>query len=253
MRRKSMIIALACMAVGVMGFAGILAAENGLSSKGQDRQANVATEQEMEITSKEIAPKTTKPKVDNVEKKATVEEDNSVSKVDVTDEQPIELPGDGIEEEVGEDTVPTASPVEETLHFSENTTLAWPVKGNVLLNYSMDATTYFPTLEQYRYNPAIVIQGNVNDKVYVAAKGKITEILTNEETGCTVIQDLGDGYTACYGQLKDLNFAVGDMVDAGQVIGYVAEPTKYYSVEGSNVYFEILKDGVPVDPLTYLE
>ena len=55
-----------------------------------------------------------------------------------------------------------------------------------------------------------------------------------------------------YGQLKELNFAVGDMVESGQVVGYVSEPTKYYSVEGSNVYFQLLKDGVPVDPAEVL-
>ena len=94
----------------------------------------------------------------------------------------------------------------------------------------------------------MVFSANVNDKVYFVAKGKITNISTNEETGCTVTQDIGDGYTAIYGQLKELNFEVGDMVESGQVVGYVSEPTKYYSVEGSNVYFQILKDGVPVDP-----
>lgn len=112
---------------------------------------------------------------------------------------------------------------------------------------------FFPTLQQYQYNPAIVIHGDVNDKVYIAAKGKITDISTNEVTGLTVTEDLGDGFSAVYGQLKELNFDVGDMVEAGQVIGYVSEPTKYYSVEGSNVYFELLKDGHPTDPFEYLE
>ena len=63
----------------------------------------------------------------------------------------------------------------------------------------------------YRYNPAIVISGNVNDRVTLVAKGKITDISVNEETGCTVTQDLGDGYQAVYGQLKDLNFEEGAM------------------------------------------
>ena len=42
------------------------------------------------------------------------------------------------------------------------------------------------------------------------------------------------------------------MVEAGQTIGYVGEPTKYYSTEGSNVYFELQKDGKPVNPKEYL-
>ena len=129
----------------------------------------------------------------------------------------------------------------------------WPLEGDVLLNYSMDATTYFPTLDQYRYNPAIVISGEVNDTVLLVAKGQITDITTDEVTGCTVTEDLGDGYTAIYGQLKELNFEVGDMVSAGQVLGYVSEPTKYYSVEGSNLYFAMEKDGEPINPMEYFQ
>ena len=123
---------------------------------------------------------------------------------------------------------------------------------DVLLDYSMDSTIYFPTLEQYRCNPAMVISGNVNDKVFAMSTGKITDIQENEETGCTVIQDLGDGYAAVYGQLKELNFAKGDTPEAGQVLGYVSEPTKYYTTEGSNVYFQLKKDGKAVDPKEYL-
>ena len=33
----------------------------------------------------------------------------------------------------------------------------------------------------------------------------------------------------------------------------LAEPTKYYSIEGNNVYFELMHDGEPVDALDYLE
>ena len=97
------------------------------------------------------------------------------------------------------------------------------MEGNVILDYSMDSTVYFATLDQYKYNPAVIIAGDVNSKVYAVAKGKIQSIETNEVTGCTVTEDLGDGYLAVYGQLKEPEFAVGDYVEAGHVIGYVTE------------------------------
>ena len=50
-----------------------------------------------------------------------------------------------------------------------------------------------------------------------------------------------------------MNFAKGDYVEAGHVLGYVGEPTKYFTVEGSNLYFELDKDGTPVDPVAYFE
>lgn len=139
----------------------------------------------------------------------------------------------------------------KTLHFAPENGMLWPMEGNVIINYSMDSTVYFPTLDQYKYNPAVIIEGEVNDKVYSVAKGKVTSIENDEVTGCTMTVDLGDGYQAIYGQLKELNFAVGDYVEAGHVLGYITEPTKYFSVEGSNLYFELQKDGTPVDPVEF--
>ena len=43
------------------------------------------------------------------------------------------------------------------------------------------------------------------------------------------------------------------MVEKGEVIGYIAEPTKYYSTEGSNLYFAMTKEEDPVNPMNYLE
>lgn len=139
------------------------------------------------------------------------------------------------------------------LNFSPESDLSWPLQGDVILNYSMDQTVYFATLDQYKYNPALIIAGKVNDPVNAAATGKITDISANEETGLTVTMDLGNGYSAVYGQLKEVLYKEGTTVEAGNAIGYIAEPTKYYSVEGSNLYFELLKDKEPVNPMQYMQ
>ena len=39
----------------------------------------------------------------------------------------------------------------------------------------------------------------------------------------------------------------------GQVLGYVAEPTKYYSVEGANIFFEITHEDKAIDPLNQMK
>ena len=141
----------------------------------------------------------------------------------------------------------------ENLHFDTAAGLLWPVDGAVILDYSMDQTVYFATLDQYKYNPAVIIAGNVNDQVRAAANGKITDISTNEVTGCTVTMHIGDGYSAIYGQLKEVPYEVGAYLEAGNSIGFVNEPTKYYSTEGSNLYFALEKDGVPVDPVEFFQ
>ena len=157
-----------------------------------------------------------------------------------------------VEKEAENETAETGAEA-NALHFAPEDGMLWPMEGNVILNYSMDSTIYFATLDQYKYNPAVIIAGEVNNKVYSVAKGKVIGLSNNEETGWTMTVDLGDGYRAIYGQLKEPNFAVGDYVESGHVLGYVAEPTKYYSVEGSNLYFALQKDGQPVDPVAFFQ
>ena len=141
----------------------------------------------------------------------------------------------------------------QVLNFAATDRLAWPVRGSVLIDYSMETTTYFPTLEQYKCSPGIVVQSEVSTPVYAPAAARVLEVGSNEELGNFVTLDLGNEYRAVCGQLKEIPVAVNDYVEKGSLLGYVAEPTKYYSVEGSNVYFELTHEGTPVDPLDYLE
>lgn len=138
------------------------------------------------------------------------------------------------------------------INFSEDTLMEWPLHGTILIDYSMDQTTYFPTLDQYKLNPSIVIQSGEGAPVVSAVNGTVYSIENSAETGTTVTMELGNGYQAIYGQLTDLNISEGDTVTKGTTIGYVAAPTKYYNTEGSNLYFAMKKDGKPIDPIAYL-
>lgn len=161
-------------------------------------------------------------------------------------------------ETAGDETaqVMSSSAVNETasteFSFSPEEKLLWPVEGNVIMNYSMDKTVYFATLDQYKYNPALIIGCEAGNSVKAAADGKVVSVETIDETGTTMIVDLGDGYQAIYGQLKDVTLKAGDTCKAGDVLGSVNDPSRYYLKEGSNLYFEIEKDGAAVNPLDYL-
>ena len=138
------------------------------------------------------------------------------------------------------------------LNFSADQKLTWPVSGNVIMNYSMENTVYFATLDQYKYNPALIIGCETGDSVKAAADGKVVSIETLDETGTTMRVDLGNGYQAVYGQLKDITLKEGDTCSAGQILGSVSDPSRYYLKEGSNLYFQLEKDGSAVNPLDYL-
>ena len=142
---------------------------------------------------------------------------------------------------------------EENLSFSEEDKMLWPTVGNILINYSMDRPVYFPTLEQYKYHPAIVIQGKEGQNIVAAARGRVTKIEKTEELGNVITMELGNGYEVVYGQLGNLQVKEGDIVEKGAYIADIAKTTKYYSVEGDNIYFAVKKDGKPVNPMTKLQ
>ena len=139
------------------------------------------------------------------------------------------------------------------LDFADTSKMLWPARGNVLLDYSMDRTIYFPTLEQYKCNPGLVIQSEVSTPVEAPAAARVLEVGNNEEIGDYVVLDLGNDYTVTCGQLKEINAVQGEYLEAGALLGYVAEPTKYYTIEGSNVFLEMHHGEKTVDPLDYLE
>lgn len=208
-------------------------------------QAKIDTEEdiykigEAELARSEHAPKTATP--------AEEENPEGASSEEETEE------GGVSDEGADEESTETSGQGGQPLSFSDSSRILWPVDGDVILNYSMDKSIYFSTLNQYKYHPAIVISADVGSEVQCAAKGKVSEIKVDEETGTTVFMELGDGYETVYGQLKEVAVEEGDVVEKGALLGYVSEPTKYYTLEGSSLYFQLLKDKKPVNPMGYIE
>lgn len=254
MKKYSYIVAVACIMAGALGLTGMYVVERSqqkqeqLTKEEQDSSVDSNQTQIPQVNFDGLASNSEEGQTETSENKPEIQNGNNVAKSDAKTSE------SSVEKTIEELVTPVETVNEETLHFNPvEDGIVWPIEGAILLDYSKDATIYFPTLQQYQYNPAMVIAGEVNSKVYFAAKGKITNIETNEVTGCTVTQDIGDGYIIKYGQLKELNFEVGDMVESGQVVGYINEPTKYYSLEGPNVYFQVLKDNEPIDPQELLD
>lgn len=161
--------------------------------------------------------------------------------------------GTEAEDTVSVNTGSVQAQIQPTVQFSEDSLLTWPAAGTVLMDYNMNSTVYFKTLNQYKYNPALIISSEVGNQVIASAKGIVESVSVNEETGTTLKLNIGDNYSLIYGQLKEVAVAEGDVVEQGQLLGYVSEPTKYFVEEGSNLYFQVQKDGQPVDPFLYLE
>lgn len=163
-------------------------------------------------------------------------------------------PGEAVEDEPEADTeeAEMAGNVLNAGYSSENV-MSWPVRGEVIMDYSMDKTIYYPTLQEYKCNPSILIQSEEGTDVAAAFSGTVADVYHDAQLGTVVEMSLGNGYEAYYGQLENVDVAVGDTVRQGQIIGTVSTPTRFYSIEGSHLNFRVTRDGEPVDPLDYLD
>lgn len=150
--------------------------------------------------------------------------------------------------EIQSETAGNEVVVSKELHFAESQGLLRPVNGEVLIPFSMDGSVYFSTLDQYKYNPALMLDAEEGSPVAACAEGKVISIFRDAEIGNAVTMELGDGYQLTYGQLQDICVSPDSYVNPGEQIGTVAAPTKYYSVEGANLYLKLTVDGTPVDP-----
>lgn len=249
--------------LAVMAAAGIGAYQLGTSIPEEVTEENYPSYYDESMMT-EIVPETTVD-ADTSQVEAEIEKnpDENHTETDLTEESTVNIISntvtseslqDAVRTDISEDAVDASVSGESisALNFSEDTLMEWPVSGTILQDYNMNQTIYYPTLDQYKMSSAIAVQADENDPVKASVRGTVYSIEENAQTGITVTMELGSGYQAIYGQLKDLTVKEGDTVEEGTVIGYIAAPTKYYSREGSNLYFAMKQNGEPIDPIAYL-
>lgn len=220
--------------------------------KEKDLEQEEKKDAKSDQTKKDEAEETDEPKKDDpVEKSAAEKKNADKSREEEEAGMFDETADDVMSDEVQAEAISTT--VQPELDFNEEDGLVWPIVGDVLINFSMDKTIYFPTLDQYKYNPAIVISATQGENISAAADGRVTSVSYDPGTGNTVVMELGNGYELTYGQLENITVSEGSFVHVGDGIGTVAAPTKYYSLEGTNVYFKLTKDGEPVNPMSKLQ
>jgi len=137
--------------------------------------------------------------------------------------------------------------------FAGNTDMGWPVRGDIVMDFSMDSLIHDVTLNQFRTNDKISIQAHVGTQVRAASDGVVRSVEHDRRLGNTVVIEHGNGWFTTYSQLQDhILVAVGDVVIKDQVIGGVGVPSIFYTLLGSHLSFGVVRDDVAVNPLLVL-
>lgn len=85
--------------------------------------------------------------------------------------------------------------------------------------------------------------------VRATADGRVVFAGKDGRYGKTVVVDHGAGWTTRYAHLKKIETGKGKRVGRGDLIGRVG---KSGNASGAHLHYEVLRNGVPVDPRAYL-
>lgn len=129
-----------------------------------------------------------------------------------------------------------------------------PTNGEVISVHSATVPVFSDTLGEWRVHTGIDICTADGATVYAAAGGEVSRIYTDGMLGLTVELTHSGNFKTLYSNLADdgsIAVSVGDKIAAGTVIGTVGDTSISELAEEAHLHFELLANGVSVNPLDY--
>jgi murein DD-endopeptidase MepM/ murein hydrolase activator NlpD len=128
-----------------------------------------------------------------------------------------------------------------------------PLDGQITKQFSTEVPIYSPTLDQYVIHTGIDIQAPADTQVLAAGEGTVTKVYNDDKYGITIEISHGNGIVTKYSNLSTTKMVEeGDVVKKGQTISGVGSSALFESLEAPHLHFEVLKDGVAIDPGDYI-
>lgn len=178
--------------------------------------------------------------------------------LDEEDEEPVD---EAEPEETNSNTeTEVLAPVEDAKESTANDDDAvasaawvWPLEGQVVSAFSADNLSYNAALKDWRTHDGVDLSAELGAPVAAAHAGTVISVRDDVLLGKTVTMDLGDGLTACYGNLnEEVSVTSGDTLAAGDPIGTVGKTAAGEHNDIPWLHFGLQQDGEAVDPLAYL-
>lgn len=129
------------------------------------------------------------------------------------------------------------------LYGLNNNKHRWPLDGKILKNYGESRSGSIKW-------KGILISANDGQHVHAIANGDVLYSGWLQGFGNIIVIDHGNNYISMYGNNKKLLVSNGQNVQDGQQI---ADAGNTGFLEINSLYFEIRKNGDPVNPITYMK
>ena len=129
-----------------------------------------------------------------------------------------------------------------------------PVEGEIMKVYAKDNLVFSNTLQEWTTHLGIDIKADKTTVVKSAEAGTIKTIKNDPRYGLTITIEHDNGYQTVYANLLSSEFVVeGETVEKGQSIGTVGNTATFEISDEPHLHFEVLKDGVQIDPTTVIK
>ena len=153
--------------------------------------------------------------------------------------------------------MPTVQPVKPTVAPTPAAPAAsvftWPVRGQVVADYSLEVLAYDETMGDWRTHSGIDIAAPVGTQVLAVSAGTVASVEQDDLMGTTVVIAHAGGVESIYANLAAVpTVEAGDQVSIGAVIGAVGTTAVAESARAPHLHFEMREDGESVDPVSYL-
>ena len=124
-----------------------------------------------------------------------------------------------------------------------------PVEGDILKAYAKDNLVFSETLQEWTTHLGIDIKADKTTVVKASEAGTVKTIKNDPRYGLTITIEHDNGYQTVYANLLSSEFVIeGEKVEKGQSIGTVGNTATFEIADEPHLHFEILKDGVQIDP-----
>ncbi len=123
-----------------------------------------------------------------------------------------------------------------------------PSKGRITSGFGYRLSPFGTYTSSYHYG--LDFADKANSPILVTADGVVRQTGWATGYGQAVLIDHGLGYSTLYGHVADIRVKKGDKVKRGQVIATMGTTGRS---TGVHLHYEVWKDGVPVNPRTYLK
>lgn len=223
-----------------------------------DEQRKVAENLIAELDKLEIASSTNNLKEDNKANESAEDDktkDNESIGNDKTqnNDKPIQIVNnDLVENRVDENNIniDDGEVIETNAKIKKEISFIKPLEGEIGMIFSDEKLVYSKTLNEWLTHKALDILAEEGSRVKASADGKIKDMYNDTRYGFTISLEHDDGYITKYsGVSENKSLKIGDSVKQGDVISNLSIASGFEVEEGSHLHFEVLKDGINVEPV----